>query len=200
MSYFVYIHTTPSNKRYIGVTSKNVNERWGNGRRYHRNFHFSNAIKKYGWDNIDHKVFEVDTKSEMFYLEKYLIAYYQSNNPKYGYNRSTGGEAGSEGVVVRQEVRDKIAKSLTGRKQSEETVEKRRQSYLIGHPTSEETRKKLSESNKGKHKTTLCEVDGIRFESYRDAAEFLGVDRHTLSCMIRNGWKCKGHRVNKIER
>ena len=31
----------------------------------------------------------------MKYLEKYLIAYYQSNNPKYGYNISSGGDGGS---------------------------------------------------------------------------------------------------------
>lgn len=31
----------------------------------------------------------------MKYLEKYLIAYYHSNEPKYGYNLSAGGESGS---------------------------------------------------------------------------------------------------------
>lgn len=49
----VYKHTSPSAKVYIGVTKKNVDERWsGNGNRYRGSASFHNAIKKYGWDNF----------------------------------------------------------------------------------------------------------------------------------------------------
>ena len=53
--------------------------------------------------NIDHMIIEVDTENEMYYLERYLIAYYNSNDPDYGYNNSSGGESGSYGVVPSKE-------------------------------------------------------------------------------------------------
>ena len=42
----VYMHISPSNKRYIGLTGKNVKYRWANGEGYRTNKHFYNAIKK----------------------------------------------------------------------------------------------------------------------------------------------------------
>lgn len=37
-----------NDKKYIGITSRNVDLRWQNGLGY-KNTHFGNAIKKYGW-------------------------------------------------------------------------------------------------------------------------------------------------------
>lgn len=89
--YYVYIHTFPNGKRYIGLTVQDVKRRWGNGKNYKGQVVY-NPILKYGWKNIKHTVYEVDTKEEMEYLEKYLIAYYHTTDRKYGYNVSTGGE------------------------------------------------------------------------------------------------------------
>ena len=36
--YSVYMHITPSNKVYIGITSKAPEERWMNGRGYQHSF------------------------------------------------------------------------------------------------------------------------------------------------------------------
>ena len=58
--YTVYMHITPSNKRYIGITCQDVQQRWRNGKGYKKNQAFFNAIKKYGWDNIRHDVVERD--------------------------------------------------------------------------------------------------------------------------------------------
>ena len=42
--------------------------RWGhNGYKYKDNNHFYRAIQKYGWDNIEHQVIEVESESEMYY-------------------------------------------------------------------------------------------------------------------------------------
>ena len=91
--YCVYKHTTPNNKVYIGITSKNPLERWNNGHGYASNKHFTNAIMKYGWDNIQHEIlFEGLTKEEACQKEIELIAFYKSNNCEFGYNRSSGGE------------------------------------------------------------------------------------------------------------
>lgn len=93
--YKTYIHYFPNGKRYIGLTTQNLKKRWKGGSGYCTQPLVYRAILKYGWKNVVHQVFECETESEMKYLEKYLIAYYQTTNPKYGYNISTGGESGS---------------------------------------------------------------------------------------------------------
>ena len=118
MNYFVYVHSCPNGKKYVGITRQIPKKRWNNGYGYVKNEHFSRAIKKYGWENIDHMIIEVDTENEMYYLERYLIAYYNSNDPDYGYNNSSGGESGSYGVVP-----------------SKETIEKRKETIIEKYGT-----------------------------------------------------------------
>ena len=91
----VYKHTSPTNKIYIGITSKEPKERWACGYGYRRNDHFNKAIKKYGWKNIKHEILYTNlTQKEAEQKEKELIAYYKSNNKKFGYNNANGGLAG----------------------------------------------------------------------------------------------------------
>ena len=52
--YSVYMHTTPSGKRYIGITCQDPKIRWGNGYNYKKQPYFSNAINEFGWNNIKH--------------------------------------------------------------------------------------------------------------------------------------------------
>lgn len=51
-----------------------------------------------------------------------------------------------------EESREKLRKANLGKKQSQETINKRRE-FLKGHIVSEETRKKISEGNKGKKRS-----------------------------------------------
>lgn len=90
--YKVYVHTCPNGKRYVGCTTQKVNERWHRGRSY--SGIFRQDILKYGWDNITHDVFEVDSKEEMYRKEVELISFYHSNDPEYGYNTQSGGVRG----------------------------------------------------------------------------------------------------------
>ena len=135
--FWVYIHTCPNGKKYVGVTGRNPEIRWGkNGEGYYQNEHFYRAILKYGWDNIVHEVFEVDSKEEMYRKEVELISFYHSNDPEYGYNHSIGGE-----------------KSSLGCKHSEESRKKRSEAHRgKPHPYSEETKKKIAEANRRKAK------------------------------------------------
>ena len=55
-SYYVYKHTSPNNKIYIGITGQNPEKRWQSGIGYVGNTHFANAIKKYGWKNFKHEI------------------------------------------------------------------------------------------------------------------------------------------------
>ena len=51
----VYVHTTPSGKRYVGCTSRDPEIRWRKGKGYEMQM-FGRAIQKYGWDNIRHEI------------------------------------------------------------------------------------------------------------------------------------------------
>lgn len=92
-NYFVYKHTSPSGKNYIGITSQNPPEkRWKNGNGYKNNNYFYNAIKKYKWNNFKHEILYTGlTKKEAEQKEIELIAYYKSDNREYGYNIDYGG-------------------------------------------------------------------------------------------------------------
>lgn len=132
MSFFVYIHTCPNNKKYVGVTSRNKPEdRWCNGYGYRGQKHFYSAIQKYGWDNIKHEYFTTKTKNLMFLWEKILIYHYDTFDTTNGYNKSNGGEWGYTWTAER---REKVAAANRLRKGK------------FKH--SEESKKKMSESQK----------------------------------------------------
>ena len=87
--YKVYVHIFPNGKRYYGYTSrKSINERFnkeGNG--YKTQPLMWNAIQKYGWDNIEHKIIkEFNTESEALEYETKMIEKYDTTNPQHGYN------------------------------------------------------------------------------------------------------------------
>lgn len=101
--YILYIHIISSdisdydyNKYYVGITChEDENERWRNGNGYYNQKLFYRAIKKYGWDNIEHLV--VSRLLSLDDIEKYeiiLISELKSNLPMYGYNIASGGYTG----------------------------------------------------------------------------------------------------------
>ena len=118
MSYTVYKHITPNGKIYIGITKRNPLKRWQNGRGYSTNKHFSRAIKKYGWNNMIHEIlFSGLSEDEAKIKEIKLIAYYKSNNPKYGYNITSGGDYRAK---LSKESIAKLKTKLTGQKRTKE--------------------------------------------------------------------------------
>ena len=54
-NYCVYCHTTPSNRKYVGI-SCDPRKRWNDGKGYSKNYVFYRAIRKYGWENIKHEI------------------------------------------------------------------------------------------------------------------------------------------------
>ena len=164
----VYIHTSPSNKKYIGITSKKPEVRWRNGNGYNHNKHFKNAIKKYGWDNFEHEIVaECLTEEEAQKMERELIEKYNTFNGNNGYNQTSGGEKGKEISDEMRRAQSELAKkcwndeayrqshieylkTLTGEKNPNYGNHK-----LAGenHPNwgkhlNEETRRKIGEANK----------------------------------------------------
>lgn len=119
--YLVYVHTFPNGKKYVGITGKEPNERWKNGKGYQYNKRLNNAIQKYGWENVRHNIVAVDIPLEdASKMEKELIAFYMSNNEEYGYNCSEGGEYPATGSKWTDESRKKRSEMFKGRKLTEE--------------------------------------------------------------------------------
>ena len=146
-NFCVYVHTFPNNKRYVGITCQKPQYRWGKNGKYEHNIYMTNAIKKYGWGNIEHKIlYENLTKEEAEQKEIELIKQYKSNTRENGYNIENGGHHNGK---MSEETKVKILKHLIGRKVSDET-KKKMSLAQIGKKCSEETRRKLSESHKGK--------------------------------------------------
>ena len=88
-TYTVYTHTDPYGKKYIGITKRNLEDRWKNGLGYatNKDMRFFDAIRTIGWDNFTHETVASGlTKLEAEKLESELIDKYNTTNPEYGYN------------------------------------------------------------------------------------------------------------------
>lgn len=112
MNYKVYKHINKiNNKIYIGITQQELNKRWQNGYGYKEQKYFYSAIKKYGWENFEHIIlFDNLTEEEAIKKEIELIKEYKSNNRKYGYNISQGGE------TYKENFKHKIGKEVANSK------------------------------------------------------------------------------------
>lgn len=143
----VYMHISPSGKKYIGITSQTLNQRWRNGNGYKKTAFF-NSIIKYGWDNFENIVlYEKLSKKDACEKEKELIRKYNTRNRNYGYNVAIGGECNMLGYKHSKETRKKISintsKAQIGRKLSEETKRKIALAHT-GMKLSDEAKRKKS--------------------------------------------------------
>ena len=166
-NYKVYIHTTPNNKVYIGITKQEPKIRWSYGNNYRHNKYFYRAIKKYN-----------------------------STNSKYGYNISTGGEA-PYGVVFTEERKQKISKAHKGKKFTEEHKSKLPQLWKKGHTpwnkgklTNQETINKIKEAKK--QYDILCVETNIKYDSLRDAFKLTNINFHHIAEVCKGKRKTAG--------
>lgn len=99
--YCVYMHRNKINdKKYIGITCRKPEHRWGKDGYSYKGQVFKKAIEKYGWNNFDHVILFNELSAEDAYKkEQELIKLYKSNQKEFGYNLSAGGEHGSTGYL-----------------------------------------------------------------------------------------------------
>lgn len=118
--YIVYMHTCPNGKKYIGITCQTATRRWGGGANYKNCTFFYKAILKYGWRNMLHEIlYENLSEIEAKQIEIYLISLYCTNDSKYGYNVTQGGD-GTRGVRLSDQRKKEIGDFFRGKQLSEE--------------------------------------------------------------------------------
>lgn len=158
----IYMITSPSGKSYIGQTNnydRRMSEHKGG---YCKKSLVWVFVNKYGWDNLTKEILHKNlTLAEANLLEAEEILTRNTITPN-GYNLREGGDK----FTTSDETKAKISTSLKGRKMSPEWVEKlkvrmkgkkfsplaisKRAEKMIGYTHSEETRAKMSISQKNR--------------------------------------------------
>lgn len=144
----VYIHILPDGKVYVGRTGRPPEIRWAKGTGYKGAFR--EAIRRAGWENIRHEILCVcQTKAEAMEKEKEYIRSYKSFLPEHGYNIVIGDERTDElPPEVLERFRAAAPKYWLGKKRPPHVVEAVRNANR-NRSVSEETRRKLSDAQRG---------------------------------------------------
>ena len=197
MGYIYTITNKTDNKIYVGQTMRDVEERWKDHLKRGSNCRYlSSAIKKYGVENFVFKLVCITFDNQLDDMEIKYIEKYNCLVPN-GYNLRIGGNNGRHHAETKQKISD--------------TLKNRYQNGLIpprsqlGIPHSEITKKKISESLKGQHrsqesinkmiiskrknKTIQFDMEGNKlnsFDSCKEAAEYIGTTKSSI-CMCCNG-------------
>ncbi len=138
--YLVYKATNRVNgKIYFGKTNNLTRrkiEHISEARR-NRNYHFYNAIRKYGSENFIFELVQTfETEEAAYQAEIDLIQQFKTTDPKIGYNRTPGGN-GVRVTEAERQRRSALGKTWVGSKNP-----------FYGRTHSVSTRQRLSESRK----------------------------------------------------
>lgn len=151
--YLIYRFTSKtSNKSYIGLTSKTIEQRWlGHCQESKRRqkYHFHRAIAAYGIEDWSSEILmsNIPTLDEANKWEMHFIKKYRTFEPDVGYNMTLGGD----GCRANESTKKKLSEKLKGRKDCKG----------IPHP--------------GKRKKVICLTTGILYESLKKAEEITGI-------------------------
>ena len=150
--YVVYMHVFPNGKKYVGITCQEPKRRWRKGHGYYFNVRMTNAIKKYGWENIEHKIlYSGLSLDDAEKKERALIADLDLLNEDKGYNYAEGGIHPRHS----EKTKEKIGAKSKGRRHSEEfkrwisNKNSGKGNFMYGKHHTEETKRKISASKKG---------------------------------------------------
>lgn len=171
-NFTLYRHTSPSGKVYIGITHQTPEARWQNGLGYRKNAHFFRAIVKYGWRNFNHEILaEGLTRAVACEMERALIAQHKSNDKRFGYNITDGGEYFKHSAESIRKMSDARKGKGTGPRQ-----------------LSEHTRALMRENHAGgaDDKAVLCVETRTVYASINEAARVTGANKHAISKCCRH--------------
>jgi hypothetical protein len=143
-NFYIYFHTKLTNDEVFYVGKGKDKRAWS---KRGRSQYWNRIKNKYGY--IIHIVEKDLTEEKAFEREKYWIEYFGKENLV---NMTDGGQ-GVSGLIFSKEHKKKLSEKTTsyrlGKKHSEETKKKMSESQKGCQKHSEESRKKLSELAKG---------------------------------------------------
>jgi len=197
--YIVYQHTNKYNgKSYVGITCQQENRRFRNGTGYEKCTYFYKAINKYGWESFNTDIlfdgidFETACK-----LEILLIKTLETSDKNKGYNTMLGGQ-NTEGMP--EYVREKLRIANTGKKHSQETLNKMSKSHkglLMGESNPMFGKGKCGSENPmygmtgGKCPCSKEVIgDGLHFKCVQECADYFGIGYSSMRAYL-NGQRKK---------
>lgn len=143
----VYVLTSPSSKRYVGMTQRDPVWRFYAHKNLRTDRPLSRAVAKYGWSAFTKEiVFRSDDKAALIAKEIELIAEFGCMVPN-GYNCTAGGE-GTSRLPRPPHVIEAIKRAHIGKVVSEETRAKLRAAHRRGPPRHSFTGRKHTEETK----------------------------------------------------
>lgn len=186
-----------NNKSYIGKTTREKKRYYEHLKDRRKDLPFHRALDKYGVDNFKYEViFKTSSNSIdnlnviLSTLEKHYIKKFKSNDKKFGYNLTEGGD-GASGIIRSAVTREKIRKARLGKPHPH-----------LGHPNSLESREKMRKAKIGYKPThsykpvLMLDLKGnllMEFKSIMDAR--LYVDKGNITGGSKHiGSVCKGER------
>lgn len=153
----------------------------------HINKHLQNAYNKYGVDAFDFSILEVveitdNIKEVLLSREQFWI---DNINPEYNILPVAGSTLGYHHT---EETKKKISETMTGVKKSEEHAKHIREAQK-GRKLTEEHKAKLSKA--AKHRKTMSHhtiisIDGVIYNSLKEASEITGVKYNTIQKRLKN--------------
>lgn len=181
----VYRHISPSNKVYIGITSRKPELRWGHNGIYYKGCNkFYNAILKYGWDNIKHEILiDNASKEEACILEQMLISHYKRLGVSY--NITDGGE----GRIAKQP--QEFCKEQSDR--MKEAWRNNPEKYL-NKRTTKGIRRSIEQIRKRSTSVLQFSIDGEfiqRYESVTEASNVVGISAKAIRNCCNGGYYCR---------
>lgn len=179
----VYCLTAPNGKRYVGlgVGARGINARWWNYKSYacYKQPKLLNALKKYGAENFKYEVIlETDDIDRAKRVEQQLIALWNLQNDKFGYNITAGGDGSLGG------------RGRLGMKHSQETKDKIRNAH-IGKKRSKEHRSNISSArtgiwHKGHYISMINDTGKVITGNKKDLAKIIGISNSHLCKELKN--------------
>ena len=176
---FIYKATSQTTgKVYIGQSSQTLEERISqhNSAAYHHqyNYHFHNAIRKYGPDDFVYEIIEdgIKTIDELNQKEMYWINYYNSYNN--GYNSTLGGD----GRKTRDD--ELILKLFNEGKTTEEICQITK--YNRGTVYKSYSINEITEENLKRKRQTIKERDSRKVEQYSLDGTFIKLWDSATEC------------------
>lgn len=198
----IYYHKNLINgKYYVGQTSTSLEKRSRNGLGYIQNKKFFDDILKYGWGNFEHKVICECSKEDGDELERFYIQKFDSFNN--GYNLATGGKSGYKMPTVSELNRQRVW--------TKESREKDATAHR-GRKHTEETKRKLSELNKGEKNAMygvvipssvihiICVETGIEYYSIAECGRAMNLNSSHIGAVANGKRKrCGGYTFRHLE-